>query len=243
MRGVGGVNLVLLNIRHGGGVRATSLLSWLNSLSTDIIILAEWRDNAAGTIIKQGLESTGFFVTATAATGTRRNGILIAAAHPFECRRATPPGVSKGELLLAEVSSGYRLLGAYFPQGSAKVPFFNECFLQAKNSENIPFLIIGDLNTGRNDVDIEGNGVRFACADMFEALHESSGLVDLWRREHGQDREWSWRSHVNGFRIDHAFANRAFEKCFSSITCVYDHSPRENKLTDHSALILRCASE
>jgi hypothetical protein len=32
---------------------------------------------------------------------------------------------------------------------------------------------------------------------------------------HGQKREWSWRSPINGFRIDHAFAIASFLKTFA----------------------------
>ena len=45
----------------------------------------------------------------------------------------------------------------------------------------------------------------------------------------------------NGFRVDHAFANTAFQKRFLTISCRYDHGPREAGLTDHSALILKCS--
>ena len=54
-------------------------------------------------------------------------------------------------------------------------------------------LIIGDLNTGRNDLDIEGNGARFHCADQFDAMERHDGLIDLWRSmpENRESREWT----------------------------------------------------
>lgn len=107
----------------------------------------------------------------------------------------------------------------------------------------MPFLLLGDLNTGYNNIDVEGNGAPFSCADMFDALQTKAGLVDLWRGEHGDKQEWSWRSPINGFRVDHAFANEAFQKCFAPIRSYYDHGPRENGLTDHSALIVKWGSQ
>ena len=113
--------------------------------------------------------------------------------------------------------------------------------VEATNSSKIPFILLGDLNTGHNGLDIEGRGAPFYCADLFDALRSNAGLVDLWRAEHGERREWTWRSRINGFRIDHAFANAAFVEYFPSIQCFYDHHPRETGLTDHSALLVSCA--
>jgi exonuclease III len=84
------------------------------------------------------------------------------------------------------------------------------------------------------------DGTPFDCVAEFKALP----LVDLWRLEHGDKRDWTWRSpesatrRSNGFRLDHAFANAAFRERFPNIRCVYDHEPRDMKLTDHSALVL-----
>jgi exonuclease III len=98
--------------------------------------------------------------------------------------------------------------------------------------------MIGDFNTGRNDLDIEGNGVPFHCADQFAGLHEQAGLVDLWRLRPSERRDWTWRSAKNGFRIDHAFGNQAFLHRHPNFHCEIDHEPRLARLTDHSAIIL-----
>src|SRR5258708_11116954 len=98
--------------------------------------------------------------------------------------------------------------------------------------------MIGDFNTGRNDLDIEGAGARFHCADLFEALSREAGLMDLWRACHGDRQEWTWRSPANGFRIDHAFGNEAFINHWPTFRCEIDHAPRLSGLTDHSAVVL-----
>jgi exonuclease III len=150
----------------------------------------------------------------------------------------TPPSAGKGELILIELESTLRIMGCYFPQGRAKAPFFQQCIEVARGTKDVPFVIIGDLNTGRNDLDIEGRGAPFYCADLFEALTEQAELVDLWRACNGDHREWTWRSRVNGFRIDHAFGNNAFLERFAAFRCSIDHEPRQTRLTDHSAIIL-----
>jgi exonuclease III len=101
-----------------------------------------------------------------------------------------------------------------------------------------PLVMIGDFNTGRNDLDVEGSGTRFDCADQFIGLSAQAGLADLWRFRHGERREWTWRSAKNGFRIDHAFGNKAFVSRFPNYRCEINHEPRLIGLTDHSAVVL-----
>src|SRR5262249_54283081 len=155
------------------------------------------------------------------------NGVLFAAKRPFAFRCATPPGAANGALLVADFDQ-LRMMAAYFPQKKLKAPFFQFCMDEAAASHSIPFLLLGDLNTGRNDVANEANGARFDCVDQFKTLP----LVDLWRAEHGDTaQEWSWYSRLspkrrsNGFRIDHAFANAAFRQRFPDTRCIYDHAP------------------
>jgi exonuclease III len=244
---VGGVVMqaILLNIRHGGGPRAQRLLEWVTRRSPDVVVMAEWQDGAPGAVLKAGLEAKGF-QTATATTNGDANGVLVAAKRPFAFRCATPLETrerkrveGRGGALLVADFDGLRMLAAYFPGAQAKRPFFEACMAEAEASRGVPFVLVGDLNTGRNDLDVEGTGTPFVCADQFEELTTRAGLVDLWRAQHGDTaQDWSWRSQKNGFRIDHAFANAAFRERFPGIRCRYDHEPREMKISDHSALVI-----
>jgi exodeoxyribonuclease III len=232
------MRIILLNVRHGGGYRAPKLLDWLTLLAADLVVIPEWRNNTPGGVIKGAFEARGYYVATQCASDIRANGILVAAKQTFRTTRITPLGTNKGELMLADFASGWSLLAAYFPQANAKIPFFMSCVDTARRFDNVPFLLLGDLNTGRNKADVEGGGVPFVCSDLFDALQTKGALVDLWRIEHGDKREWSWRSPLNGFRVDHALANAAFRRRFPAMRCMYDHGPRETGLTDHSALIL-----
>src|SRR5262249_48469259 len=143
---------ILLNICHGGGNRT---LEWLAERSPDVIEPSEGCNNAPGAILKAGLEAAGF-QTATPTTNSA-NGVLFAAKRPFAFRCATPPGAANGALLVADFDQ-LRMMAAYFPQKKLKAPFFQFCMDEAAASHSIPFLLLGDLNTGRNDVDKEANG-------------------------------------------------------------------------------------
>jgi exonuclease III len=230
------VKIVSLNIRHGGGTRTARILSWLMAQAADAILLVEWRSNASGGTLKVALEKAGYLAHGETRSPTA-NGMLVAAKKPLSTFRITPPHAVSGEMVATDLG-GFRMLCGYFPQLDAKKSFF-DLLLEQAAAVQTPLLVIGDLNTGRNDIDLEFGATKFSCADQFAELTQQAGMADLWRRTNGADaREWTWRSHKNGFRIDHAFGNRALISSFLTIRCWYDHSPREDGLTDHSGLIV-----
>ena len=59
---------------------------------------------------------------------------------------------------------------------------------------------MGDFNTGRNDLDIEGTDTRFYCGGLFLVPPGKPDLptFGVHRIEIGKD--WTWRSPKNGFR-------------------------------------------
>jgi exonuclease III len=187
--------------------------------------------------LKLCLEDAGFSVKQHDRLDSRSNGLLIAAKEFFSVRSETPSGSEKGELLYVSLECGVRLLAAYFPQGRDKSPFFDRCVAAAAENGTNPLLVIGDFNTGLNDLDVEGSGTKFHCANLFAAL-STAGLVDLWRLQNGRCRDWSWRSPLNGFRIDHAFGNDVLLSRYRPIQCWLDHEPRNSGITDHSALLV-----
>ena len=54
---------------------------------------------------------------------------------------------------------------------------------------------------------------------------------------HPQDAEYSWVGRTgDGYRYDHAFCSRSLRDLITA--CGYLHQPRQDKLSDHSALTL-----
>jgi exodeoxyribonuclease III len=231
--------ILALNLRSGGGANAVAICQFLTSHEPDVLVLTEWRANAVGPKFVDWAKSREFSHACLNDGGTL-NGVFVAARMPFEFETKTPASVrrSPGVLLLAKFK-GWNLLASYFPQLYNKALYFSACTEIAKMLGNLPFLLVGDFNTGNQLTDRGESGSRYTCATHFDALTSEPRLVDLWRRTHGPDaREWTWVSHRNnGFRIDHAFANSPFIQ-FMRPSCHYDHVPRENRITDHSALII-----
>jgi exodeoxyribonuclease-3 len=66
----------------------------------------------------------------------------------------------------------------------------------------------------------------------------SGDLTDAFRHLHPHDAEYSWVGRTgDGYRYDHAFCSRPLRGLITE--CLYLHQPRQNKLSDHSALTMR----
>ena len=63
-------------------------------------------------------------------------------------------------------------------------------------------------------------------------------MIDLWRKRNKNKKEYSWMhsKYGNQFRIDHALGTNNIDKMTKKI--FYSHEERQEKVTDHSALIL-----
>ena len=233
--------ILALNIRAGGGGRVGRLLAFLEMQDPVTIVLSEWRANPGGQRIADWARARGMHA-AGLADGRSANGILVASRREFGVQSLTPRVTVSGVLLRARFP-GWRLLAVYFPSVRGKPDFFDRCMEQARRHARIPFLLIGDMNTGNQMADREPAGGRYHSADAFDRLGAVARLTDLWRASHGAAaRDWSWLSHrQNGFRIDHAFANQAFLRA-AAPRCHYDHAPRAQGWSDHSALIVDVGS-
>jgi exodeoxyribonuclease III len=229
--------IVALNVRSGGGTRAARLCSYLDDLDPDTVLLTEWRNNASGRLFAAWAESRGMRHDGLT-DGQTANGIFLASSDDFLSESVTPIGEGAGCLMLARFD-WVTLLGCYFPQLNAKAVFFDRCLEVALRHPIVPFVLAGDLNTGNQLADRSERAGKYYCADHFDRLASAGGLLDLWRLTNGASREWTWHStRGNGFRIDHAFGNDAFIASANPV-CAYDRQARDDRLTDHSAVVVR----
>lgn len=229
--------ILALNIRSGGGSRANEICRFLDQSQADVVVLTEWRANATGDVFVQWANACGMS-HAVLNDGKTHNGVFVASKHSFTWETRTPRGETAGVLLLVRFAS-WAMMASYFPQSQAKADFFNTLMRAAAELSGVPFLIVGDLNTGNQLSDKSPEGGNYHCADQFDQLSTAAGLIDLWRHTNGSEaREWTWLSRSkNGFRIDHAFANNRFAET-TQPSCRYDHLPRLNEISDHSALVV-----
>lgn len=123
--------------------------------------------------------------------------------------------------------------GAYLPQAHAELPCW-ALIDRARRSE--VDLLIGDFNTGNNDLDKGPKGTKFIGPEM-PGRPIASGYLDVWRSLHPTVREYSWFSLPgdNGFRLDYIFATPEIGQRVT--VCEFDHAPRLAGETGHSGLI------
>jgi exodeoxyribonuclease-3 len=181
--------------------------------------------------------------------------VLVAAAVPFEAQ-PNPFGLSEDEYpnaILRARFEQFQLYGVYLPGQDRKRPHLRCLIAAAKrhNETGDAAMCIGDLNSGRNESDIEIN-VRsgrlrdvFSTADLYEELEAQ--WTEAWAYLHPDEYEFSWypfrrdadyRSYA-GWRIDKAFVSPALLPLLEAAE--YDHLFRHDRLSDHSALLVDLA--
>jgi exodeoxyribonuclease-3 len=227
------MRIVTLNIRHGGGRRGEVLAAFLKSLRPDLVVLTEFRRGATGGLLQSRLSEFGLTAQASAATRPAQNSVCIASAVPMEIVPFPALPGDEHRLLMAKIGE-LRLIAAYFPQEEAKRPVFEHLRVHGIPALSTLGVIMGDLNTGMPFQDEAGQ--TFFCADAFADLLRD-GMVDAWRMRNPAAREFTWYSaRGNGFRIDHALCTPALDRRIQAIA--YMHQCREERITDHSALML-----
>jgi exodeoxyribonuclease III len=225
--------IATLNIRHGGTRSAEALATRLLGYDADLLVITEFRTNDAGTRLLGRLEAAGY-ATTHPNTEPNQNTVLIASRHAIN---QSGPFVGEGldtrHLWCADVN-GILVCGVYMPQQTVKLPYWETLIARARVS-GIE-LLIGDFNTGNNDLDKDLKGSKFIGPEMPGRLIDS-GYTDLWRSLHPERREYSWYSRPgnNGFRLDYVFAAPALTR--QAFACDFDHAPRFAGETDHSALV------
>lgn len=228
--------IVTWNIRHGGGgtERSQKILSQLGAFNADLLVVTEFRNGPTGAVVRTHLASLGYSLSHPNA-GERANSVLVACRQPIRRGYAADETVpDKRHLWIVELD-WLTLCAVYMPNQEAKLPYWRALERLAQRADG-PDLFLGDFNTGNNALDLSPGGALFIASDYFDRFG-SGRLVDVWRARNAQAAEFSWFSRSkNGFRLDHAFASSTLNKKVRS--CEYQHEPRTQSLSDHSALLL-----
>ena len=224
------------NIRHGGGTRVIRIQSVIADHKPDILILSEFRNNAAGANLRRWLSDSGHKFQAAGNTQTASdNAVLVSSLFPFEEISFPELGINSHRCVGARFEQ-LTLFGLYFPVMEAKRPVF--AFLKALPRKYLQkeSLIIGDLNTGCRYWD-EGR-MDLSLVEEFGALI-GCGWTDVWRLRNPMLREWSWVEpwgrHI-GYRLDHGLVSPPLLHRVQSVH--YSHAERETGVSDHSSLVL-----
>jgi exodeoxyribonuclease-3 len=242
-----GLRLLSWNILAGGGRRCGPILDALRRHDADVITLQETVATRAADLC-HALGREGYAQQCAAPRGPRERGLCVLARCPLGRVDESPPhaaGYPRGWLEVDLLPYQVRLAAVYGPPEGPAIPaFWNAAAAWLQCRAERPFIMLGDFNAGASGVDAEG--YRFKAGGAFASL-AAIGLVDLWRREHGDAREYTWFSHRSGrrsgrgFRIDHAVSSPSLAK--RVIGCRYDHEVRRRGWSDHSLLVVDLSLE
>jgi exodeoxyribonuclease-3 len=239
------LRLLSWNILAGGGSRCGAILEVLRRYDADVIALQETMP-ARATDLCHVLTRAGYTYRFSSPRLHNRGQCVLSRIPLARLAGPRPPHARfypRGWLELEMVDSGLRLAAVYGPPAGPAIPaFWRAAAAWLARRATRPFVMLGDFNAGASLVDAEDYW--FKCGEAFSEL-TGIGLVDLWRREHGERREHTWFSSPGsvragrGFRIDHAFASPAVAERVTG--CRYDHEVRERGWSDHSLLVLDLA--
>jgi exodeoxyribonuclease-3 len=223
---------MLWNIRHGGGSRVPQILEVIASHRPDILVLTEFRHNAAALELCAGLKKQGLKFQAAPQAPARELSVMIASRFRFK-----PATLEQGLPLwpfraMRGDFDQFTLFGFYIPTGERKRPVLHFMRDLAPQQLHKPTLLTGDFNTGVPHQD--ERGAELTCsAEFVEVL--KAGWIDLWRVRHPENRERSYyERRWLGYRIDHALGSPAFNQMVREI--YYSHAEREAGVSDHSSL-------
>lgn len=246
------MRILAVNLRSGGN--ATTIPAIVRRCmhdDADTLVFSEYRDNRAGRLLRETLESKGF-AHQSSTEGHRGNGVLIASAQPFR-RLRNPFGLHEDEYpnaILAAFFDGLDVYGVYLPGQDRKRAHLRCLIAAAKryNETGGAAICIGDFNSGRNETDIEVNlrsgrlRDEFSTADLYGELE--TYWTEAWAHFHPGEYEFSWYpfrsdpeyTSASGWRIDKAFVSPALLD--RTLSAEYDHAFRRDRLTDHSGLVV-----
>lgn len=235
------MKILTWNILQGGGKRATGIADQIEAIKPDIVSLQEFRNGKSAPVILDALNKLGLEHQHIAQSTASKNTVMMAANIPFETHEwATdldPTLCVHTHFALNDASvEALDIFAGHLPQKRAQVPYLdtlNKLDVSAYEAA----LIIGDLNCGIPFEDSETKS--FVNTHMFQSLLRN-GWTDSWRKRNPDTRDYTWiSSRGNGYRYDYCLATDGAEALITDTE--YLHLVREEKLSDHSAMIIELA--
>lgn len=235
------LRLLTWNLRHGGGQRVPEIVLSLLSHTPDVVALTEFRA-ARGGSVRGLLADAGLSHQLTSSVDPTKNAILIASRAPLTATPPNPdlptfPGGASRSLDAMLPTLGMSLTAVHLPDDSRptdKIASWQFLLSIARKRRNFPWVVIGDMNSGRHGTDETGHSFRgTSLLGTFATL----GMLDAWRHLHPDSKERSWSHPARGStRIDACYLSEPLHKCLKNSH--FSHVERETGVSDHSALIV-----
>ncbi len=235
-----GLTLMTWNLLHGGGPRRLPPIALaLLDLAPDIVLLSEYRQ-ARGGQLAGVLSDHGWAHQLTATARGEPNGMLLASREPVEITPdlPVPPAGLEARWIECEVPSwGLALAGVHIPHrgsGTRRTALWKHAVERARSHKAGSFVLLGDFNTGRNEID--GPKGAFDCTQRLGEL-AAMRYTDAWRSAHpnGAEGTWAGADQIE-HRIDHAHLSESLQTRLVRVW--HERSLMDQKLSDHAALMV-----
>ena len=225
-------SILAWNIRQGGGNRKSEIIKKLVAQRSDVYVLSEYRNNAAGSAIRTALMRAGYIHQFCGHAPANVNTVAIFSRYPCDFRMHRDADENFPAAIVEVIFSAFHLFGVYLPHKKKHRLF---PYLLNQTKESTPAIIMGDLNSGRQYIDQKGQS--FWYSEYFDLLEEANQF-DAFRHVHGSVEAFSWYSHGgNGYRYDHCITDESLLTLIQQ--CDYLHDWREEGLSDHSPMLLK----
>lgn len=235
------------NIANPSLERARKQTEWFRKRKEDIFVLTEAKKSQGCVFIKKYFEAYGYYVIFPYIKD-KEYGTMIVSKFPatemvLEDMNFIPSRVARIKISFS--GNDLEIIGVYVPSRdtSEKKVKRKKLFLET---------LLSALNT------IPSNGRRIICGDfnVLEPMHQPRysffqdweyqfynqlsqyKLKDAWRFLYPKKQEYSWIGKTgDGYRYDHCFISDDLLPAVKN--SFYLHEPRQQKLSDHSALITK----
>jgi exodeoxyribonuclease-3 len=244
-----GLSLLTLNIGNPSADRARRQLSWLAARDEHVFVLTETKASTGCQMLADAFTAAGWSVIYPRPDRTEYGTMIIsripATPDPLGQRIGYLP--SRAAAVTLPLPAGpLRAIGLYVPSRDASVEkterkrkWLAACHAALTGSTTAPpAVLLGDLNILE-----PGHQPRYPFFapfeyDFYRALITEHSMTDAFRHLHPDDAEYSWVGRTgDGYRYDHAFCSQNLRDQITA--CDYLHQPRQDKLSDHSALSVR----
>jgi exonuclease III len=251
-----GLRLLTWNVQHAAPARARQQVAWLVArCDADVLVLTEVADTPGGRTLVQSLAENGYSVHGNAEVDGDYLVLVAARAGRLEPVAPVRAGHLPHRLAAARLylpgGQTVGLVGMYVPSRGAKERrnldkrAFQDAVVAVLPGLRVlmaegPVLIAGDLNVvepGHQPHHTVFGGWEY---DFYRAFG-TAGFVDAFRHLHPDAVEHSWfgRRSGAGYRFDHVFCSAPHLPALRD--CRYLHAPREQGLSDHSAMLATLA--
>ncbi len=164
------ITIVSLNIRHGGGKNIGPLTVRLLDYDADILVVTEFQ-TGKGSVLLDALETAGYRAVHAKDVDPKRNTVLIASRQGIGRHGAFDPDLDPHHLYCAD-TAGLSICGAYLPVDTELRTPQLEALITGARAKGVD-LIVGDFNTGNNDLDKSPTGSAFPRPEMLDRLRDS----------------------------------------------------------------------